>query len=145
MKEEGLVDPDQISTERVPRELKRGWLSFIDKLGQGQFGEVWKGLLKDGDNAAIPEYMVAAKTVKEAESNEVTVMNEGDLMKEALLMAQVEPHTNLVSMIGVITRGRPKTLVRASKKHTVMCVKAHTTSVSKYVLHLFETKEPQTT
>ena len=34
-------------------------------------------------------------------------------MKEALLMAQVESHTNLVSIIGVITRGRPKILVRA--------------------------------
>ena len=114
MKDEGLVDSDQISTERVPRELKRAWLSFIDKIGQGQFGEVWKGLLKDGDNTAIPEYMVAAKTVKEAESNEATVIVEGELMKEALLMAQVEPHTNLVSIIGVITRGRPKTLVRDS-------------------------------
>ena len=113
MKEEGLVDPDQMSTERVPRELKRGWLSFIDKLGQGQFGEVWKGLLNDGDNTAIPEYMVAAKTVKAAETNEATVVVEGELMKEALLMAQVEAHTNLVSIIGVITRGRPKTLVRA--------------------------------
>ena len=120
MKEEGLVDPDQMSTERVPRELKRGWLSFIDKLGQGQFGEVWKGLLKDGDNTAIPEYMVAAKTVKEADTNDATVMNEGDLMKEALLMAQVESHRNLVSIIGVITRGRPKTLVLSFCEHGEM-------------------------
>ena len=84
---------------------------FIDKLGEGAFGEVWKGLLKDGDNAAIPEYMVAAKTVKEAKDAETTATVESELMKEALLMAQVEPHTNLVSIIGVITRGRPKTLV----------------------------------
>ena len=136
MKEEGLVDPDQVSTERVPRELKRGWLSFIDKLGQGQFGEVWKGLLKD-DNASIPEYMVAAKTVKEAGSNDVTVMNEGDLMKEALLMAQVEPHTNLVSIIGVITRGRPKTLVGA-------CVFDHETSLIVLFSTAFERVAPCT-
>ena len=136
MKEEGLVDPDQISTERVPRELKRGWLSFIDKLGQGQFGEVWKGLLND-DNVNIPEYMVAAKTVKEAESNDVTVMNEGDLMREALLMAQVEPHRNLVSIIGVITRGRPKTLVRA-------CVFDHETSLIVLFSTAFERVAPCT-
>ena len=45
MKEDGLVDPAQISGDRVPRELNRGWLMFIDKLGEGAFGEVWKGLL----------------------------------------------------------------------------------------------------
>jgi len=116
MKEEGLVDAE-ISTSRVPRELKRGWLMFIDRLGSGQFGDVWKGLLSDGDNPTIPEYMVAAKTVKEADTNETTVACETELMKEALLMAQVEPHVNLVSIIGVITRGRPKTLVLSFCEH----------------------------
>jgi len=43
----------------------------LNRLGQGQFGEVWKGLLSDGDNPSIPEYMVAAKTVKEADTNEM--------------------------------------------------------------------------
>ena len=51
MREEGQVDPGQISGARVPRELRRGWLMFIDKLGEGAFGEVWKGLLKDRDHA----------------------------------------------------------------------------------------------
>ena len=41
----------------VPRELKRGWLALIDKLGHGQFGDVWKGLLTDGENHA-PEYVI---------------------------------------------------------------------------------------
>ena len=121
MKADGLVDAE-IPGGRVPRELKRGWLMFIDKLGQGQFGEVWKGLLSDGDNPNIPEYMVAAKTVNEItsgdESNGIFQEGvEGDLMKEALLMAQVEPHVNLVSIIGVITRGRPKTLVLSFCEH----------------------------
>ena len=39
MKEDGLVDAEQISDDRVPRELKRSWLHFIDKLGEGTFGE----------------------------------------------------------------------------------------------------------
>ena len=39
MKEEGSVDVE-ISGDHGPRELKRGWLMFIDKLGHGQFGEV---------------------------------------------------------------------------------------------------------
>ena len=114
MKEDGLVDAEQIAGDRVPRELKRTWLMFIDKLGDGAFGEVWKGLLSDGDYSNTPEYIVAAKTVKEGKDAEGTAVAESELMKEALLMAQVEPHTNLVSIIGVITRGRPKTLVRES-------------------------------
>ena len=40
----------------LPRELKRTWLALIDKLGHGAFGDVWKGLVKDGDNPNVPEY-----------------------------------------------------------------------------------------
>ena len=74
-------------------------------------GEVWKGLLSDGNYSNIPEYIVAAKTVKESSDAEGAAAAESELMKEALLMAQVKQHTNLVSIIGVITRGWPKTLV----------------------------------
>ena len=85
---------------------------FIDKLGEGAFGEVWKGLLKTPE---IPEFMVAAKTVKVKAGKFAApggaVEAEQELMNEALLMAQVESHGNLVSIIGVITSGRPKTLV----------------------------------
>ena len=38
--------------------------------------------------------------------------SEDDLLKEALLMAQVDKHKHLVSVVGVVTRGRPKVLVR---------------------------------
>ena len=66
----------------------------------------------DGDSADTPEYLVAAKTVKVKEGKDSEcVAAENELMQEALLMAQVKPHTNLVSIIGVITRGRPKALV----------------------------------
>ena len=99
------------------RELQRGWVKFIDKLGEGCFGEVWKGLLNNG---VMPEYMVAAKIAKVKEGGrklERTAAAESDLMEEALLMTQVEPHTNLVSMIGVITRGHPKALVLSFCEH----------------------------
>ena len=62
---------------------------------------------------------MAAKTVKVEEGKEVegAVAAERELMQEALLMAQVEPHTNLVSIVGVITRGRPKALVLSYCEH----------------------------
>ena len=83
--------------------------------------QVWKGTLLDGANANVPEYMCAVKTVLEpkgsAESAAAAEAAEVDLLKEALLMAQVETHKHLVSLIGVVTRGRPKMLVLSFCEH----------------------------
>ena len=121
MKDRGEMDEAQaVLKGSVPRELKRGWLALIDKLGHGQFGDVWKGLLTDSDNAAVPEYMVACKVVKEASGSldrTGFAAAEEELLKEALLMAQVETHPHLVSLVGVITRGNPKVLVLSFCEH----------------------------
>ena len=104
MKERGEVDDGQVLNGGVPRELKRGWLALIDKLGHGQFGDVWKGLFKDGNNLGVPEYMVACKVVKDASGSLDAAgfaAAEEELLKEALLMAQVENHQHLVSLVGV--------------------------------------------
>ena len=85
--------------------------------GEGCFGEVWKGLLNNG---VAPEYMVAANIAKVKEGRDMTERTaaaESDLMEEALLMAQVEPHINLVLIIGVMTRGQPKPLVLCFCEH----------------------------
>ena len=42
---------------------------------------------------------------------------EEELLKEALLMAQVDAHPHLVSIVGVITRGVPKVLVLSFCEH----------------------------
>ena len=129
LKDAGLIDP--VQSDRVPRELKRGWVTTIDQLGQGMFGEVWKGLLADkGSTVNVPEYMVAIKIVhktSDSHGNASTgsasstapnvVSAEEDLFKEALLMAQVESHANLVSLVGVVTRGQPKMLVLSFCEH----------------------------
>ena len=64
--------------------------------------------------------MVACKVVKDAsgslDSAGVTAANE-ELLKEALLMAQVETHEHLVALVGVITRGSPKVLVLSFCEH----------------------------
>ena len=49
----GLIDTVQSSQDRVPRELERGWITTIIRLGQGMFDELWECLLADkGSQAA---------------------------------------------------------------------------------------------
>ena len=124
MKERGEVDDQQVSKGGVPRELARRCLTLTNTLGAGAFGEVWKGLLRDrdgdGDSTNTSEYMVACKVVKEAAGNldrAAAATAEEDLLKEALLMAQVETHAHLVSLVGVVTRGSPKILVLTFCEH----------------------------
>ena len=120
MKDRGEVNDAQATMCGVPRELKRSWLALIDTLGKGAFGEVWKGLLQDGGNTDIPAYMVACKVVKEASGSldsAGAAAAEEELLKEALLMAQVRTHAHLVSLVGVITRGSPKILVLSFCEH----------------------------
>ena len=55
-----MIAPGQTTVKRtfgcVPRELKRGWVSTIEVLGHGNFGEVYKALLDDASNPDVPEY-----------------------------------------------------------------------------------------
>ena len=123
LKDQGSVEPERPAKERVPRELKRGWLTTTDRLGHGKFGEVWKGLLADAENAAnVPEYLVAIKVVLRPSGRQDTLCAaaaaaEDELLDEAFLMAQVESHKHLVSLVGVVTRGHPKMLVLSFCEH----------------------------
>jgi serine/threonine protein kinase len=117
-KDDGLIIAK--GADRLPRELRRSWLTMVAKLGNGNFGEVWKGMLDDKSAIGHPEYMVAAKIVLDVEGVEdeaAFAAAETDLLKEALLMAQVDTHRNLVSIVGVITRGQPKVLVISYCEH----------------------------
>ena len=65
MLETGRIDHDQASGRQIPREIERSSVRLVSKLGSGQFGDVWKGLLDEsGGGAGPPEYLVAVKTVK---------------------------------------------------------------------------------
>ena len=45
----------EINSELVPREIKRGYVSKIDVLGAGAFGEVWKGMLDESkEKGGVP-------------------------------------------------------------------------------------------
>ena len=100
----------------VPREMPRAWLTLIERIGTGNFGEVWKGLLKDKEHSAVPEYMVAAKTVL-ATDRSAEAAGAQDLLQEAAVMAHVGDHQNLVALVGVITKGAPWTIVVSFCEH----------------------------
>ena len=103
----GELVPDQISANRTPREIRRPWLTLVEKVGSGNFGEVWKGTLDDKDHPAVPEYMVAAKTVLDTANQEAT----DDLLQEATVMHTLGSHEHVVSLIGVITTGDPYVII----------------------------------
>jgi hypothetical protein len=101
----GQLDEDQAAEHFIPREIKRSCVALISELGKGAFGAVWKALLQE---TGQPERSVAVKTVLDAEK---TPEGADELLQEAIIMAQVGAHPNVVGMIGVVTSGPPMLLV----------------------------------
>ncbi|XP_066969584.1 tyrosine-protein kinase receptor [Macrobrachium rosenbergii] len=85
----------------VPREN----LTLVKALGQGAFGEVYQGYLKNyaGDSVEMP---VAVKTLPEMSSNQA----EMDFLMEALIMSKFN-HPNIVHFIGVCFDILPRFIV----------------------------------
>lgn len=71
---------------RTPREIKRSFLSLVEVVGKGQFGQVWKGMLDESPDGGAPSYMVAAKTVRDSNASPEATH---DLKSEALVMMQL--------------------------------------------------------
>jgi serine/threonine protein kinase len=88
---------------------------MIEEAGKGQFGSVYKATLDESSTVGgVPEYLVGAKTVLVAkESPEAT----RELRLEAMTMAELGSHHNIVSIIGVITRGDPLVLIVSFCEH----------------------------
>lgn len=68
--------------------------------------QVWKGLLDESRVGGVPGYLTAIKTSKEAKGE-----GADEMLREATVMAQLKPHPNLVSLIGVVTSGVPMLLI----------------------------------
>jgi surface protein len=114
MLENGTIMEGQLLSDRRPRELNRSSLVLLEQVGRGAFGAVWKAMLHESGR---PEYQVAAKTVLNADASpEATA----DLTTEAVVMAQLAGHKNLVSIIGVVTSGSPLILVLSYCDHGSM-------------------------
>ena len=109
----GEIDAGDAANTGVPREIKRGCVNLITKLGEGNFGEVYKATLDESRKiGGVPSYLVAAKVVKEnARDPSAVVAATNELICEAAVMAQVGAHPNLVTIIGVVTRGAPKLML----------------------------------
>ena len=88
------------------------WGDYGGQIGEGAFGDVWKGILDESSAGGVPSYMVAVKTSKEAKGEGAE-----EMMREATVMAQVSGHPNLVSLIGVVTSGTPLMLLLSLCEH----------------------------
>ena len=78
------------------REIKKETFKILEELGSGNFGCVSKGELK-GLYSPTSQTTVAIKTVNGSASSGNELM---DLLQEIKIMSYVQPHFNLVSMIG---------------------------------------------
>eukprot|EP00051_Salpingoeca_urceolata_P001714 m.43425 g.43425 ORF g.43425 m.43425 type:complete len:1401 (-) comp11636_c0_seq3:170-4372(-) len=104
MRQEGLLRDE--AEKKVPREMRRGQIKMLEKLGAGAFGDVFKGTVDEQAATGVPEYIAAIKTLKDDPSGQEKL----ELMREAALMAQFS-HPNVVGLIGVCTKGMPMLLV----------------------------------
>lgn len=88
-----------------PREIRRGNITVLEKIGEGAFGEVSKGFLDEEATRNVPGFTVALKVIKD--SSEAAI---NEFVGESALMANLR-HRNVISLIGVVTRGHPKMMV----------------------------------
>jgi hypothetical protein len=104
----GLISEEVAKVHQVPREIRRKDLTLLKVIGTGAFGEVHKAVLDENFTRDAHEYSVAAKVVLNA--SEAPEARQ-EILSEASVMAAVGKHPNVVSLIGVITRGDPLMLI----------------------------------
>lgn len=93
-------------------ELKRDTVKLYEVLGEGQFGDVYKGSWIDKDGEVHP---VAVKTCKE--ENEETMTEK--FLEEAFVMQQFD-HPHIIRLIGICSENRPVWIVMELAKHGEM-------------------------
>ena len=96
---EALQEIESGGPKRVPREVKRKHVKLIDIIGEGNFGEVHKGVLDE--IPGVPGYTVAVKALKHGFNSE-----RANMLREAALMVQFD-HPFVVRLIGVVTTEEP--------------------------------------
>ncbi|XP_066997233.2 tyrosine-protein kinase transmembrane receptor Ror isoform X2 [Anabrus simplex] len=83
------------------REYQLANVKFLQELGEGAFGKVYKGEVNTGEPGE-PCLQVAIKTLKE----NATPKTQADFRREVELMTDLR-HSNIVCLLGVIMKGEP--------------------------------------
>ena len=86
-------------SHRKYHEIPRDKVKMLTKLGEGQFGEVYKAVLKSPTGTSQE---VAVKLVKKGAPQEERLK----LLQEAAILGQFR-HRHVVSLFGVVTLGEP--------------------------------------
>ncbi|GBP70630.1 Tyrosine kinase receptor Cad96Ca [Eumeta japonica] len=103
-----LSDETSVSKER-PRdewEFPRHKLRIFNIVGEGAFGQVWRGHATDIDGKK-GEVTVAVKTLKENASEK----EKKDLLQELIVMKNLGTHPNVVRLIGCCTEKEPALVI----------------------------------
>lgn len=93
-------------------EISRESIRLEEILGEGQFGDVYRGLFYDKDVKEIP---VAVKTCKEDNEDSMTEK----FLEEAYIMQQFD-HPHIIKLIGICSNSRPVWIVMELAKHGEM-------------------------
>ncbi|VDM58264.1 unnamed protein product [Angiostrongylus costaricensis] len=92
------IQDDTLLLKPIPKqpwELSKDKIALIRKLGEGAFGEVWQGTLRQSATRTV---LAAIKVTKLKEDNKRYMQ---ELFKEARLMRQYQ-HINVVGFFGII-------------------------------------------
>ena len=104
-----IVKSDELGVagdeRKIHREINRGYVTIQSVLGKGNFGEVSKGVVNEGNGRG--DMTVAIKVLHKSAD---AATARGQLLEEAALMAQFD-HANVVKLIGVVTQGNPLLVV----------------------------------
>ncbi|RUS76887.1 hypothetical protein EGW08_015356 [Elysia chlorotica] len=93
-------------------EIPREHIRLVEILGEGQFGDVYKGMYFDKEGMQVP---VAIKTCKE--DGEETMTEK--FLEEAYIMQQFD-HPHIIKLIGICSDTRPVWIVMELAKHGEM-------------------------
>lgn len=86
----------------APPQLPRSAVQTVSKVGSGNFGEIWLATLDRGGMGLKEK--VAVKVARKKRAID-------ELLDEAMLMAQITPHPNVVGLVGVVAEGGEMMLV----------------------------------